>query len=90
LEDICEVEVAEIIQGTTVFEILTTTHKSILSVEYLTAEILNQTTNDLFVSLSQAEMETLKKETYNMRVTLKTAENTYEVFAEKDGYLIVR
>jgi hypothetical protein len=90
LEDVCEVEVAEIIRGTTLFEILTTTHKSILSVEYLTAEILNQTTNDLVVSLSQAEMETLKKETYNMRVTLKTAENIYEVFAEKDGYLIVR
>jgi hypothetical protein len=35
-------------------------------------------------------METLKKETYNMRVTLKTTKNTYEVFAEKDGYLIVR
>jgi hypothetical protein len=90
LEDVCDTEVAEILTGTTLFEVLTTTHKVVVSREFLTAEILNQNTIDLSISLSQADMEILKKETYSMRVALKTANAVYEVFAEKDGYLIVR
>ena len=35
-------------------------------------------------------MKVLKKETYTMRVILKTAETDYLVFAEKDGYLVIR
>ena len=76
--------------GTTTFEILTTTHKSIFSKEYVTAEILDQFTGDLYIFLTVDEMKELKKETYTMKVTLKTADTAYEVFAENDGYLIVR
>lgn len=90
LEDVCDVEIEEIMPGTTVFEILTTTHKSILSKEYMTAEILDQFTGDIYISLTANEMKELKKETYTMKVTLKTADTAYEVFAENDGYLIVR
>jgi hypothetical protein len=90
LENITDTEIAEIILCTTLFEILTTTHKTIVSHEYATAEILNQETNDLAIILTQAEMKVLKKEIYNLRVTLKTTKAEYEVFAEKDGYLVVR
>jgi hypothetical protein len=44
----------------------------------------------LCVFLTTEELKPLKKETYNMRVTLKTTENEYVVFAEKDGYLVIR
>jgi hypothetical protein len=90
LEDICDIEVEELMPGMTRFEVLTTTHKVVLSHEYATAEILNQYTGDLYIFLTVEEMKTLKKEAYTMRVILTTAENTYEVFAEKDGYLVVR
>ena len=79
-----------LIQGTTVFEILTTTHKIAVEHEYQTAEILDQNTNDLYIFLSQEEMKNLKKEMYNMRVTLKTASAEYVLFKEKDGYLVIR
>ena len=36
------------------------------------------------------EMKNLKKEMYNMRVTLKTANAEYVIFKEKDGYLVIR
>ena len=90
LENICEVELNELLSGTTLFEILTTTHKSLVSREFLTSEILNQDTSDLCISLTVEEMELLKKETYNMKVTLKTATQSFVVFAEKDGYLVIR
>jgi hypothetical protein len=81
---------ATVLQGSTLFEVLTTTGKVLVKREYMTAEILDQYTYDLYVTLTQEEMKMLKKETYAMRVTLKTANSEYEVFAEKDGYLIVR
>lgn len=81
---------ATIVQGGTLFEVLTTTGKVLVKREYITAEILDQYTYDLCVTLTQEEMKNLKKETYAMRVTLKTAIAEYKVFAEKDGYLIVR
>lgn len=90
LEDTYEVDFDEIYNSSALFEVLTTTHKVVISKEFLTAEILNQDTTDLVIYLSKSEMETLKKETYNMRLTLKTTETSYEVFAEKDGYLVVR
>ena len=90
LEDVCDVEIEEILPGTTIFEILTTTHKSIFSKECVTAEILDQFTRDLYIFLTVDELKDLKKETYTMKVTLKTANTDYEVFAENDGYLIVR
>jgi hypothetical protein len=54
------------------------------------SEILDQYTNDLCISLTPDEMKPLKKETYNMKVTLKTSTETFVVFAEKDGYLVIR
>ena len=90
LEDVCDVEIEEVMLGMTTFEILTTTHKNIISKDYTTAEILDQFTGDLYIFLTVDEMEELKKETYTMKVTLKTADTAYEVFAENDGYLIVR
>ena len=90
LEDICDVEVEELLPGMTKFEVWTTTHKVAISQEYATADMLNRFTGDLYIYLPVEEMKKLKKETYTMRVTLTTAENTYEVFAEKDGYLVVR
>lgn len=80
----------ELLPGSTKFEILTTTGKSIVTKDYITAEILDQYSGDLSVYLSQDELIDLKKETYAMKVTLTTASTQYEVFAEKDGYLIVR
>ena len=90
LENLHEVELEALLQGFVSFEILTTTHKNVVSKEYPVVDILNLDTSDLHIALSITEMETLKKETYNMRVTLKVAEASYEVFAEKDGYLIIR
>jgi hypothetical protein len=91
LENICEAENLEALtQGTTVFEILTTTHKVVAKHEYQTVEILDQHTNDLQIFLTQEEMRNLKKETYTMRVTLKTIETDFVVFDEKDSYLVVR
>jgi DnaJ-class molecular chaperone len=87
---VCDVEIEEIMPGTTTFEVLTTTHKSIFSKDYATAEILDQFTGDLYIFLTVDEMKNFKKETYTMKVTLKTADAAYEVFAENDGYLIVR
>ena len=78
----CEVELNELLSGTALFEILTTTHKAIISQEYQIASILDQGSNDLYIFLGTEEMKALKKETYNMRVTLKTAEHEYVVFAE--------
>ena len=90
LENVCEVELNELLSGTVLFEILTTTHKVAVSQEYQTADILDQCSNDLCIFLTPEEMKPLKKETYNMRVTIKTAEADYVVFAEKDGYLVIR
>jgi hypothetical protein len=90
LENVWEVDFKEISRGVAVFEILTTTHKVLISHEYPIADILDQYTNDLYISLNLDEMKPLKKETYNMRVTLKTTEMEYVVFAEKDGYLVIR
>lgn len=90
LENVCEVELNELVSGTALFEILTTTHKVLVSKEFKISEILDQYTNDLYISLTQDEMKPLKKETYNMRVTLQTAIGELVVFAEKDGYLVIR
>lgn len=90
LENVCEVELNELVSGTALFEILTTTHKVLVSKEFKISEILDQYTKDLYISLTQDEMKPLKKETYNMRVTLQTAIGELVVFAEKDGYLVIR
>ncbi len=90
LENVCEVELNELLVGSALFEILTTTHKVLVSREFMIADILDQYSNDLCVFLTPEELNPLKKETYNMKVTLKTAENDYVVFAEKDGYLVIR
>ena len=90
LENVCEVEIEELLSGTALFEILTTTHKVLVSREFMISEILDQYTNDLHISLTPDEMEPLKKETYNMRLTLKTSTADYVVFAENDGYLVIR
>ena len=90
LENVCEVELNELVSGTALFEILTTTHKILVSKEFQVSEILDQYTNDLSISLTPDEMKPLKKETYNMKVTLQTATGNLVVFAEKDGYLVIR
>lgn len=90
LENVCEVDLNELLSGTALFEILTTTHKLLVSREFALSEVLDQHTNDLCISLTATEMKPLKKETYNMRVTLQTSFGNFVVFAEKDGYLIVR
>ena len=90
LENVCEVELNELVSGTALFEILTTTHKVLVSKEFQVSEILDQYTNDLYISLTPDEMKPLKKETYNMKVTLQTAVGNLIVFAEKDGYLVIR
>ena len=90
LENVCEVELNELVSGTALFEILTTTHKVLVSKEFQVSEILDQYTNDLYISLTPDEMKPLKKETYNMKVTLQTAAGNFVVFAEKDGYLVIR
>ena len=90
LENLCDVEIEDLLSGTAIFEIITTTHKVLVSHEFLISEILDQSTNDLCISLTSEELEPLKKETYNMKVTLKTSTKTFVVFAEKDGYLVIR
>lgn len=90
LENVCEVELNELLSGVVLFEVLTTTHKVLVSHEFLVTDILDQCSNDLCVFLTAEELKPLKKETYNMRVTIKTTENEYVVFAEKDGYLVIR
>jgi hypothetical protein len=90
LENVCEIPAQELLASTVLFEILTTTHKVLVSREFQTSEILNQSTNDLYVFINSEDLKTLKKETYNMRVTLKTAADNFVVFAEKDGYLVLR
>jgi hypothetical protein len=90
LENVCEVDLNELLSGTALFEILTTTHKILISREFALSEVLDQQTNDLCISLTATEMKPLKKETYNMRVTLQISSGNFVVFAEKDGYLIVR
>ena len=90
LENACEIELNELLAGVALFEILTTTHKVCIEREYQVADILDPYSNDLNIFLTPEETKSLKKETYNMRVTLKTAENTFVVFTEKDGYLIIR
>jgi hypothetical protein len=90
LENVYEVEIEELLSGTALFEIITTTHKVLVSREFMILEILDQYTNDLGISLTSDEMKSLKKETYNMKVTLKTSTADYTVFAEKDGYLVIR
>lgn len=90
LENVCEVDLNDLLAGTALFEILTTTHKVLVGREFALSDILDQYTNDLCVSLTATEIKPLKKETYNMRVTLQTSSGNFVVFAEKDGYLIVR
>lgn len=90
LENVCEVELNELLSGMVLFEVLTTTHKVLVSREFLVADILDQCSNDLCIFLTPEELKPLKKETYNMKVTIKTTENEYVVFAEKDGYLVIR
>jgi hypothetical protein len=90
LENVCEVELNELLSGMVLFEILTTTHKVLVSREFAISDILDQCTNDLYIWLTPDEMKPLKKETYNMRVTLKTSAEDFVVFAEKDGYLVIR
>jgi hypothetical protein len=90
LENVCEVELNELLSGMVLFEILTTTHKVLVSREFAMSDILDQYTNDLYIWLTPDEMKPLKKETYNMRVTLKTSAEDFVVFAEKDGYLVIR
>lgn len=90
LENICEVNIDELLSGVVIFEILTTTHKVQINREFSISEILNLDTYDLCISLTPAEMSVLKKETYNMKVTLKTTVGNFVVFTEKDGYLVIR
>ena len=90
LENVCEVVSDDLLASTILFEILTTTHKPLVTREYLITDILDQYSNDLCIFLAPEEMEPLKRETYNMKVTLKTASSDYIIFAEKDGYLVIR
>ena len=90
LENVCEVELSELLASTVLFEILTTTHKVLVSREQPMLEVLDQDSADLCIFLTPEELKTLKRETYNMRVTLKRAETEQVVFAEKDGYLVIR
>ena len=90
LENVCDVEIDAIRPGSTLFEILTTTRKVMVSKEFLTEDILDPFTGDLCIYLAPSEMKDLKKEAYSMRVTVKTSDISLVVFAEKDGYLIIR
>ena len=90
LENVCDVEIDGYLPGITRFEILTTTHKVLVTQEYKTADILNPFTGDLCIIVPASALQVLKKESYNMRVTLETAETTDTIFAEKDGYLVIR
>ena len=90
LENVCEAELNELITGTALLEILTTTHKVLVSQSYLIADILDPYSNDLYFFIDKEALKPLKKETYNIKVTLKAAGKDYIVFAEKDGYLVIR
>ena len=91
LENMWEVEdLTAFSQGCAVFEVLTTTHKVVMSREYALQEIWDQFTNEICIYLSPEDLKELKLEAYNMKITIKTALGEYVIFTEKDGRLIIR
>lgn len=71
-----------------VFEIRTLTHKPVITKEFLAQDCFSSSTNDLFIYLD--DIKDLKQESYRMSLKLVWEDETYELFSETDGLLIVR
>lgn len=79
-----------ILSSTVLFEVVTTTGKSILRKELAATDCFIQPANDIVVHITQEEAELLKQESYKLRVFLCWSDGYYKIFSETDGLLIVR
>ena len=73
-----------------VFEILTTTRKVVVSKNILAQDCFISTSQDIVVFLDTEDMKSLKQESYKMSLKLSWGEDSYEVFSDSDGLLIIR
>ena len=73
-----------------VFEVSTNTHKVLISKQISAQDCFIANSNDIAVFLDTEDMKNLKQESYKMSLKLSWAEDSYEVFSETDGLLIIR
>lgn len=79
-----------LVNSTVKFELITQGHKGVLEKNLDTLEVFNSITQDLAISLTSADTTALKQESYKIKLYLNWPEESYPVFTEKDGLLIVR
>lgn len=72
------------------FEILTTTGISVVRKLFSPEEVFNEYTNDLMITLNQADILELKRDVYRVCLKLLWEEAHYTLFGESDGLLVVR
>lgn len=72
------------------FELITTNHKVALEKTFNIPEVFNSNTNDIVINLATADMSELRKESYNIQLTIDFVDGSYPLFSERDGLLVIR
>lgn len=71
------------------FQLIGVNHKVILE-KILAPEAAMCTPQDLVISLSAAETAKLRKESYNIKLDIEWPDESYALYTEKDGLLVIR
>lgn len=79
-----------VISSNIVFEISTINHKVVVTKNISAQDNFISASNDIIVLLDTEDMQKLKQESYKMSLKLSWEEDSYEVFSETDGLLIIR
>lgn len=71
------------------FQLIGVNHKVILE-KTLAPEAAMCTPQDLVISLSATETAELRKESYNIKLDIEWPDESYALYTEKDGLLVIR
>ncbi len=72
------------------FEIQTTNYNTIIRKEYEGINCVDSDTCDCLITLDLEDFESLKQETYRIKLSLIFEDDIYEIFSNRDGFLIIR
>ena len=72
------------------FEVISTKHNVIISLQQPANEIFDTNTSQLCLHVNQEQAQLLAKDSYRLRVLLSYPGGYYELYSENDGLLIVR
>lgn len=84
-------DMAELIwQARIKFKLIGQNHKVVFEKTFSPEEIFSTETHDLIIFLSSVEVGSLKKESYRLLLTIEFEDESFTLFDEHDGLLIIR